>query len=140
MSENDLRLLNHLLQGTHRNHLNKRKISAIGLRFTGESSRDVFYLFSLYSTNIMRKTARTEGIKIHGLSINKNQYSDDTVLMVDSTQDLQRLLSLLKSEIKNMSLTINKKKTKRMVRSTTSLKYFAAISSWTKNTQNRQTS
>lgn len=63
MSENDLRLLNHLLQGTHRNHLNKRKISAIGLRFTGESSRDVFYLFSLYSTNIMRKAARTKGIK-----------------------------------------------------------------------------
>ena len=66
----------------------------------------------------MRKVETTESIKINGSPINNIRYADDTVLIADSTQNLQQLLTSLQSESQKRGLTINKKKTKIMVLST----------------------
>ena len=71
-------------------------------------------LFSIYAEKIMRKIVSTENIKINGSSVNNIRYAYDTVLIADSTQGLQHLLSSLQSAIKKRGLTINKKKTKIM--------------------------
>ena len=57
-------------------------------------------LFSIYAEKIMRKIVSTENIKINGSSVNNIRYANDTVLIADSTQGLQHLLSSLQSEIK----------------------------------------
>ena len=72
-------------------------------------------LLSLYAENIMRKIVTTENFKVNGLPINNIRYADDTVLLANSTQDLQQLVSSLQNESKKRGLTINKKKTKIMV-------------------------
>ena len=116
IDEKDLRLLNNLY---------KEQVAAISINGDlsewAQIKRGVRQgcvlsqnLFSLYAENIMRRIVQTQSIKINGSSKNNIRYADDTVLMADSTEDLQKLLTSLQSESANRGLTINKKKTKIM--------------------------
>ena len=52
-------------------------------------------LFNLYAEYIMRNAGLEEaqaGIKISGRNINNLRYTDDTILMAESEEELKRLL------------------------------------------------
>ena len=72
-------------------------------------------LFSLYAEYIMRKVNTPESLKVNGSPISNIRYAEDTVLMADSAETLQQLLSSLQAESRKRGLIINKKKTKIMV-------------------------
>ena len=63
----------------------------------------------------MRKVNTPESLKVNGSPISNIRYADDTVLMADSAETLQQLLSSLQAESRKRGLIINKKKTKIMV-------------------------
>ena len=54
------------------------------------------------------------GIKIAGRNINNLRYADDTTLMVDSEEELKRLLMKVKEESEKVGLKLNIQKTKIM--------------------------
>ena len=54
------------------------------------------------------------GIKIAGRNINNLRYADDTTLMAESKEELQRLLMKVKEESENVGLKLNIQKTKIM--------------------------
>ncbi|GFN90559.1 retrovirus-related pol polyprotein from type-1 retrotransposable element r2 [Plakobranchus ocellatus] len=55
-------------------------------------------LFSLYSEIIMRNLENHPGIKVGGQNINNLRYADDTVLIAENKEDLQKLLNILKKK------------------------------------------
>ena len=57
--------------------------------------------------------AQTE-IKIAGRNINNLSYADDTILMVDSKEELKSLLMKVKEESEKVGLKLNIQKTKIM--------------------------
>ena len=65
------------------------------------------------------KKARVEegqaGIKIAMRNINNLRYADDTILMVESEEELKSLLMKVKEESENVGLKLNIWKTKIMV-------------------------
>ena len=70
-------------------------------------------LFNLYAEYIMRNAVLDEaqaGIKIAGRNINNLRYADDTILMVESKEELKSLLMNMKedSEKTGLKLTFNK--------------------------------
>ena len=74
-------------------------------------------LFNLYAKYIMRNAGLEEaqaGIKIAGRNINNLRYADDTTLMVESEEELKRLLMKVKLESKKVGLKLNIQKTKIM--------------------------
>ena len=74
-------------------------------------------LFNLYAEYIMRNAGLEEaqaGIKIAGRNINNLRYTDDTTLMVESEEELKRLLMKVKEESENVGLKLNIQKTKIM--------------------------
>ena len=74
-------------------------------------------LFALYGEKIMENIEDDEGVIIGGRNINNIRYADDTVLIADSEEKLQRLLSKLSLASKEKGLSINLKKTKVLVAS-----------------------
>ena len=62
------------------------------------------------------------GIKIGGRNINNLRYADDTTLMAESEEELQRLLMKVKEESEKVGLKLNIQKTKIMA--------FSPITSW----------
>ena len=65
----------------------------------------------------MRNTGLDEaqaGIKIAGRNINNLRYSDDTILMAESEEELKSLLMKVKEESEKVSLKLNIQKTKIM--------------------------
>lgn len=52
-------------------------------------------LFLLYSQTSIYEIAEFEGIKVGGMNINNIRYADDTVLIVESEEKLQRLVDRL---------------------------------------------
>lgn len=58
---------------------------------------------------------RPEGAKINGIVINNKRYADDTVVMGESEEQLQALLSTLTDESLRMGLEVKAAKTKTMV-------------------------
>ena len=50
--------------------------------------------FNIYSEMILRNLENYPGVKINGENINNIRYADDTVLIADSEEDLQRLLDI----------------------------------------------
>ena len=72
-------------------------------------------LFNIYSEMILRNLENYPGVKINGENINNIRYADDTVLIADSEEDLQRLLDITIEKSEEMGLTLNVKKTKCMV-------------------------
>ena len=75
-------------------------------------------LFNLYAENIMRNAGLDEaqaGIKIARTNINKLRYADDTTIMAESEEELNRLLMKVKEESEKVVLKLNVQKTKIMV-------------------------
>ena len=75
------------------------------------------YLFNLYAEYIMRNARLDEaqaGIKIARRNINKPIYTDDTLLMEESEEELKSLLMKVKEESEKVGLKLNIQKTKIM--------------------------
>ena len=65
----------------------------------------------------MRKAGLEEaqaGIKIAGRNINNLRYTDDTILMAESEEELKSLLMKMKEESEKVGLKLNIQKTKIM--------------------------
>ena len=74
-------------------------------------------LFNFYAEYIMRNAGLDEaqaGIKIAGKTINNLRYADDTILMVESEEELKSLLMKVKEECEKVGLKLNIQKTKIM--------------------------
>ena len=54
------------------------------------------------------------GIKIAGRNINDFRYADDTTLMADNKEEIERLFMKVKEESEKVGLTLNIQKTKIM--------------------------
>ena len=65
-------------------------------------------LFSLYSQVSMDGLVELEGLKVGGRNINIIRYADDTVLIADSEETLQRLVDGLGEECRRYGLSVNK--------------------------------
>lgn len=74
-------------------------------------------LYNIYSEQIMEEALNeiSEGIKINGVLINNLKYADDTVLIADSDQGLQKLITKINEVSKRYCLNINPEKTKCMI-------------------------
>ncbi|GFO09658.1 endonuclease-reverse transcriptase, partial [Plakobranchus ocellatus] len=72
-------------------------------------------LFSLYSEIIMRNLENHPGIKVGGQNINNLRYADNTVLIAENKEDLQKLLNIIEEESRKKGLELNSKKTEVMV-------------------------
>ena len=72
-------------------------------------------LFNIYSEMILRNLENYPRVKINGENINNIRYADDTVLIADSEENLQRLLDITIEKSEEMGLTLNVKKTECMV-------------------------
>ena len=64
---------------------------------------------------ILRNLENYPRVKINGENINTIRYADDTVLIADSDENLQRLLDITIEKSEEMRLTFNVKKTECMV-------------------------
>ena len=77
-------------------------------------------LFNLYAEYIMRNTRLDDvqaGIKIAERNINNLRYADDTILMIESKEELKSLLIRLKEKSEKAGLKLNIQKTKIMASS-----------------------
>ena len=72
-------------------------------------------LFNLYSEMILRNLNEHQGVKVGGNNINNLRYADDMVLIADSEQKLQTLLTVATVKSVEKSLELNAKKTECMV-------------------------
>ena len=82
-------------------------------------------LFNLYAEYIMRDSGLEEaqaGIKIAGRNINNLRYADDTTLMAESEEELNRLLMKVKVESEKVGLQLNIQKTKIKASGTTTIR------------------
>ena len=74
-------------------------------------------LSNLYAEYIMRNAGLDEaqaGIKIARENISNLRYADDTTLMAESEEELERLLMKVKQDSENVGLKLNIQKTKIM--------------------------
>ena len=74
-------------------------------------------LFNLNAEYIMRNARLDEaqaGVKISGRNISNLRYTDDTMLMAESKEDLKSLLMKMKEECEKVGLKCNIQKTKIM--------------------------
>ncbi|GFO45488.1 retrovirus-related pol polyprotein from type-1 retrotransposable element r2 [Plakobranchus ocellatus] len=71
-------------------------------------------LFFLYNEIIMRNLENHPGIKVGGQNINNLRYADDTVLIAENKEDLQKLLNIVEEESRKKGLELNSKKTEVM--------------------------
>ena len=74
-------------------------------------------LFNLYAEFIMRNAGLDEaqaGIKIAGRNINNLRYTDDTMLMTESKEELKSLLMKVKEESEKAGVKLNIQKAKIM--------------------------
>ena len=72
-------------------------------------------LFNLYSESILRNLEDKPGIKVNGEEINNIRYADDTALVAGSKKDLQQLINVVVKESERMGLSLNVKKTKKII-------------------------
>ena len=72
-------------------------------------------LFNIYSEIILRSIKHHEGVRVGGNNINNLRYADDTVLIADSEEKLQNILTTVTVESENKGLKPNAKKTECMV-------------------------
>ena len=72
-------------------------------------------LFNIYSEMILRNIENQEGVNVGGHNINNLRYADDTVLIAESEDKLQRILTTVAEESEKKGLQLNAKKTECMV-------------------------
>lgn len=74
-------------------------------------------LFNLYSEAIFDSALKDtdDGIKINGYAVNNLRYADDTVIIADNQEALQRLIDRVSAEGERLGLKINIDKTKTMM-------------------------
>ena len=65
------------------------------------------HFFSLCSEKIMSTVQDLEGVQIGDMNINNLRYADDTALIADSNEKLQKILNRLVLESEKMGLAIN---------------------------------
>ena len=74
-------------------------------------------LYNLYAENIMwngRLDEAQTGVNIAGRTINNLRYADDTILMVESKEELKSLLMKVKEESEKVGLKLSIQKAKIM--------------------------
>ena len=74
-------------------------------------------LFNLYAEYVMRNVRLDEaqtGIQIARRNINNLRYTDDTIVMAESEEELKSLLMKVKEESEKVGLKLNIQKTKNM--------------------------
>ena len=67
-------------------------------------------LFNLYAKYIIRNARLAEtqaGIKIAGRNINNLRYADDTTLIVESKEEVKRILKKVKEDSEKAGLKLN---------------------------------
>ena len=74
----------------------------------------LFHLYAEHSTQNARLSELQAGIKVAGGNINNLRYADDTTLMVESKEELKRLLMEVKEGSGKAGLKFNIQKTKIM--------------------------
>ena len=74
-------------------------------------------LFNIYSEMIFRVLNNEKGVTIGGVNINNLRYADDSVLLAESEEELQRLVEKVNDEGERFGMAINVSKTKTMVAS-----------------------
>ena len=57
-------------------------------------------LFNLYTEHIFRQIDELPGVKIGGRNINNLRYADDTVLLAETEEDLQKIVDQVKRDAK----------------------------------------
>ena len=72
-------------------------------------------LFNYYSEMILQELEVEKGLKVGGQNITNLRCADDTILLAESVEDLQKLLDVVVREIELKGLSINCKKTECMV-------------------------
>ncbi|GFS07800.1 endonuclease-reverse transcriptase [Elysia marginata] len=63
----------------------------------------------------MQNLENCPGIKVGGYNVNNIRYADDTVLIAENKDDLQKLLNIVEEESRKKGLELNSKKTEVMV-------------------------
>ncbi|GFO08077.1 RNA-directed DNA polymerase from mobile element jockey [Plakobranchus ocellatus] len=86
--------------------------------------KDTYPLKEIYDTgqiptdlskSIFIALPKKPGIKVGGQNINNLRYADDTVLIAENKEDLQKLLNIVEEESRKKGLELNSKKTEVMV-------------------------
>ena len=75
------------------------------------------YLLNIYTEFIFRESNELEGINIHGQNINNLRYADETALMANKPENLQKVVTKVKEVSSKGGLDMNVKKTKTMINS-----------------------
>ena len=75
------------------------------------------YLFNIYTEFIFREANELKGITIHGLNVNNLRYADDTALIADDKDNLQKVVDKVKEVSSKAGLDMNVKKTKTVIKS-----------------------
>ena len=96
IDENDIRVIRNLYWDQSAavrigGELSEYKLIKRGVRQGCVMSPD---LFNIYSEMILRNLENYPVVKINGENINNIRYADDTVLIADSEENLQRLLDI----------------------------------------------
>ena len=76
-------------------------------------------LLTYYSALILRELGKERGHRVGGHNITNIRYADDTILLAESEEDLQKLLDVVVVESERKGLNLNCKKTECLVISKT---------------------
>ena len=68
------------------------------------------HLFALYTEMIMMELGDMEGFRICGTVVNDLRYSDDTVIVAESEEQLQRLINVVVDNSEEKGLHLNSAK------------------------------
>ena len=73
-------------------------------------------LFNMYSEELIREALDdTRGKKVNSVTITNNRYADDTIIIAETEDDLQLMITRLNETCKIYGMELNAKKTKVIV-------------------------
>ena len=78
------------------------------------------HLFALYTEMIMKELDDMDGFRIDGTVVNNLRYADDTVIIAESEEQMQRLINVVVTKSEEKGLYLNSAKSFAMVFSKTS--------------------
>ena len=68
------------------------------------------HLYALYTDMIMRELGNMEGFRIGSTVVNNLRYADDTVIVAESEEQLQRLINVVVAKSEEKGLHLNSAK------------------------------